>query len=103
MPAAALRTSLVATASNPLTIVSWAAVFTATSTARFTTSPATAVALLAGIGVGSLAWFTVLAVTVRLLGHRIGDRGLRVVDAVAGLGLIGYGALLGVRTVEQSL
>jgi threonine/homoserine/homoserine lactone efflux protein len=98
-PGAALRTSLAATASNPLTIASWAAVFTATSTAQLTTSPVATAALLLGIAVGSMAWFTVLAVTVRLLGHRIGPRGLRAVDLVAGAGLVAYGAVLAVRSV----
>jgi threonine/homoserine/homoserine lactone efflux protein len=101
-PAAALRTSLVATASNPLTIASWAAVFTATSTAELTTTTAGTLELLVGIGVGSLAWFTALAVVLRLVGHRIGERGLEVVDIVAGLGMIGFGALLAVRTVREA-
>ena len=99
---AALRTGLVATASNPLTIASWAAVFTAASTAAVATSLPTTVALLAGIGTGSLAWFVALAAVMRLLGRRLADRGLRLADALAGLGLLGYGGLLGVRTLRDA-
>ena len=99
---AALRTGLVATASNPLTIASWAAVFTAAATAAVATSLPTTVALLAGIGTGSLAWFVALAAVMRLLGRRLADRGLRLADALAGLGLLGYGGLLGVRTLRDA-
>lgn len=44
-PARALRTALIATASNPLTIVWWAGVFSAASTARLVHTTATAAAL----------------------------------------------------------
>ena len=101
-PRAALRTSLVATASNPLTIASWAAVFAAASTAQFTGSVPTTLALLLGIGVGSALWFTVLAVVAHALGHRIGTRGLAAVDALAGLGLVAFGGLLAVRTFRDA-
>lgn len=101
-PWAALRTSLAATASNPLTIASWGAVFAAASTAQFTSTPTSTVELLVGVGVGSMAWFTVLAVGLRLAGRRLGERGLRLVDAAAGIGLIGFGALLAVRTVQEA-
>jgi len=99
---AALRTSVIATASNPLTIASWAAVFAAASAARFTDSTGHAVALLLGIGAGSLAWHIVLAVGMYLAGRRIDQRGLRVADAVAGAGMIGYAGLLGLRTLTDS-
>jgi threonine/homoserine/homoserine lactone efflux protein len=98
----ALRTSLVATASNPLTVASWAAVFTAASTARFMTEPGSTVALLVGIGVGSAAWFGLLSVVAHSLGHRISDRGLALVDGVAGLGLLAFGGLLVARTVREA-
>jgi putative LysE/RhtB family amino acid efflux pump len=101
-PGSALRTSLVATASNPLTIASWAAVFTAASTAQITTTAAGTLEFLVGIGVGSLAWHAVLVVGLRLVGHRIGERGLAAVDVVAGLGMIGFGALLAVNTVREA-
>ncbi len=100
-PGAALRTSLAATASNPLTIASWGAVFAAATTAQFTSSSGSTVELLVGIGVGSMAWFTVLAVSLHLVGRRLGERGLRVVDGAAGLGLVGFGGLLAVRTLQD--
>ena len=98
---AALRTSVVATASNPLTIASWAAIFAATSTARVTQAASGTVSLLLGIALGSLAWHVVLAGGMRLAGRRMGARGLWVADVVAGAGMIGYAGLLGLRTLTD--
>jgi threonine/homoserine/homoserine lactone efflux protein len=98
---AALRTSSVATASNPLTIASWAAIFAATSTARLTDGTADTVSLLLGVGLGSLAWHVVLSLGMRVAGRRIGEQGLRVADAVAGAGMVGYAGLLGLRTLTD--
>ena len=100
-PLAALRTSLAATASNPMTIASWAAIFAAASAARVAGSDLTAVLLVAGVGVGSLTWFAILAKVMSLLRHRAGERTLRAADAGAGIGLVGFGALLGYEAVRQ--
>jgi len=86
-PARALRTALIATASNPLTIVSWAAVFAA--------------ALLAAIGCGSFAWFAALSGAVAIVRRRVRPRGLRVVDALSGLGIMVFGTLLGWRAFRH--
>lgn len=98
---AALRTSSVATASNPLTIASWAAIFAATSTARLTDGTADTVSLLLGVGLGSAAWHVVFSLGMRVAGRRIGEQGLRVADAVAGAGMVGYAGLLGLRTLTD--
>jgi len=100
-PGAALRTGMVATASNPLTIVSWAAVFGAATTASLVSTPTGAVALVAGIGVGSAAWFLLLAGVSSRVGGLLGPRALAAVDAVAGLGLLCFATLLGVRAVRD--
>lgn len=99
---AALRTSLLTTASNPLTIASWASIFAAASTAALTPSAATSLSLLAGLGVGSIGWFTVLAGGVALARRRVGDRLIQAVDAVSGAGLVAFGGLLAARTVQDS-
>jgi putative LysE/RhtB family amino acid efflux pump len=101
-PWRALRMSLAATASNPLTIASWAAVFAAASAASVATSTATTSAMLAGIGVGSFAWFSILSLGMTALRRRIGDRGLRAADTLAGLDLVGFGGLLGWRTLRSA-
>ncbi|KWX02099.1 putative threonine efflux protein [Carbonactinospora thermoautotrophica] len=101
-PLAALRTGLVATASNPLTIASWAAVFGAASTAHAAYDVPSAVVLITGVGVGSLAWYVLVVGAVSLAGRRVSDRGLRLADALAGCGLVGFGGLLAYRTVREA-
>lgn len=99
-PRAALRTGLLATASNPSTIASWAAVFGAASAGRAARGTAGAVALVVGVGLGSLAWHAVLVAGMRLLRRRVGDRTLRAVDAVSGSALVLGGVALGARAVR---
>lgn len=97
----ALLTSLVATASNPLTILYWAGVFAAASVASVARGPAGAAALLAGIGCGSLGWFVVLSSGVALARRRVGERGLRIADAGSGMAIMGFAGLLGWRVARS--
>ena len=98
---ASFRTGLVATASNPLTIISWTAIFGAAATASLLVSTGSAIALLIGVLVGSAAWFLVLALVASRLGERLGRRTLWSIDVAAGVGLLGFASLLGVRTVRE--
>ena len=100
-PRRAFVTSLVATASNPLTIASWAALFAAASVAGAADTAPSAVALLAGVGLGSLTSVTALAVGVSLSRRWVGPRLLRTVDTVAGAGLLGFAGVLGWRTLRE--
>jgi len=100
-PRRAFATSLAATASNPFTIASWAAIFAAASTAQAASTRQGAAALIAGIGIGSASWFAILACSVAVARHHIGVRLLRAVDVVAGLGLLVFGALLGLRAADE--
>jgi putative LysE/RhtB family amino acid efflux pump len=100
-PRRAFLTGLAGTASNPLTIGSWAAVFAAASTAGAAHSPATTLALVAGVGLGSLAWVSILAVGVGLARRRVTPRVERGVDLAAGSAIAGFGGLLGVRTLHD--
>ena len=100
-PRRAFLTSLGATASNPLTIASWAAAFSAASTAALAGSASTAVVLVAGVGAGTLTWFTVLSGTISVARRRIGTRLLRIVDAVSGTAILGFAGLLGWRTIAH--
>jgi putative LysE/RhtB family amino acid efflux pump len=99
-PWPAFRTGLVATASNPLTIASWAAVFAAASMAGAASGTAATIVLLIGVGLGSAAWYAVVIAALMLARRRIGRRTLITVDAVAGAGLVGFGGILGWRTLS---
>jgi putative LysE/RhtB family amino acid efflux pump len=99
-PRAAFVTALAATASNPLTIASWAAVFAAASTAGAAAQGGAAM-LLAGVGLGSLTMMSLLAGGVSVARRRVGPRLMRAVDGAAGAGVLGFGALLAYRTLRD--
>jgi putative LysE/RhtB family amino acid efflux pump len=99
-PRRAFVTSLAGTASNPSTIASWAAIFAAASVAGAADSPGGAVLLVAGVGLGSLAWVTVLATGVAVARRAAGERALRTADAIAGVGLLGFGGALAYGAVR---
>lgn len=102
-PRAAFRTSVIATASNPSTIASWAAIFSAASVGHVAESTADAAALLVGIGVGSFAWFAVLStVAGRVIRRRVSARALRTADILSGSGIAAFGLLLGWRTARSA-
>jgi putative LysE/RhtB family amino acid efflux pump len=90
----AFLTSVGATASNPATIASWAAIFAAASAAGAANSAGAAVLLVFGVALGSAIWVTTLATGVALVRRTVGDRAVRAADATAGLGLIGFGGIL---------
>jgi len=100
-PRAALVTALVATASNPLTILSWAAIFAAASTAEVASGGTATVALLIGVAAGSFAWMAALSTAVSLARRRVGPSAVRTVDVVAGTGLLGFAGLLGWRSLRE--
>src|SRR3954454_10119046 len=93
-PRRAFATSLAGTASNPATIASWAAIFAAANAAGAAGSPGGAVLLVGGVGLGSLTWVVALAPGTAVARRAAGERAMRVVDAIAGVGLIGFGGAL---------
>jgi putative LysE/RhtB family amino acid efflux pump len=103
-PRRAFGTALAATASNPLTIASWAAIFAAASTAGAVASGnggGGAPLLLAGVGLGSMTWMCLLTGGVALARHSVGERFVRAVDVIAGLGLLAFGGALAWRTARD--
>ena len=100
-PGRAFLTSLAATASNPSTILSWAAVFAAASTASSVDGTSDTLLLCLGVGAGTLTWFTTLSLTMAAIRSRVGDRLLAFVDVGSGIGLLVFGGILGVRAGHQ--
>jgi putative LysE/RhtB family amino acid efflux pump len=96
-PARAFATALGATASNPATIISWAAIFTAASTATHAPAPG----LLAGVGLGSLTWVAAMAAITATARRMIGPGAIRVADGITGAGLVGFAGVLGYRTLHE--
>ena len=97
-PRRAFVTAVLATASNPSTIVSWAAIFGAATSA----TSARPLPLVAGVAVGSLTWVTVLSVIVAIVRRAAGPRTVQLADGVAGLGLTTFGGVLGWRTLTSA-
>lgn len=83
------------TASNPLTIASWAAVFAAASTAGAARTTPQAVLLVVGVTIGSFAATAGLASLTAVSRRALGHRAMQVADAVAGVSLLGFGGALG--------
>jgi putative LysE/RhtB family amino acid efflux pump len=92
-PARAFWTAVLATAANPSTIASWAAIFAA-ATAATSAAP---IPLVTGVALGSASWVTLLACLIAAVRRRVPPRVSRVADMVAGTGLIGFGSVLTYR------
>jgi putative LysE/RhtB family amino acid efflux pump len=90
-PRRAFLTAVAATAANPATIASWAAIFAAASRARGADAPAL---LVAGVGVGSLCWVSLLATGTCAARRGLGPRAMRLADTIAGAGLLAVGGML---------
>jgi putative LysE/RhtB family amino acid efflux pump len=95
-PRRAFATTLAATAFNPLTIALWTAAAPAAvaggSASWFGTG-----ALLVGVGLGTLTWYTCFAGAIALARRRIGPRLLAAIDIGAGAGIVGFGAYIGLK------
>ena len=89
-PRRAFRTSVAATASNPLTIASWAAVFAAAQVA----TSAGPVALVVGVLLGSASWVVALACAVAVVRRNVTPTAVRVTDGIAGAGTVGLAGVL---------
>jgi threonine/homoserine/homoserine lactone efflux protein len=104
-PKRAFATALAATASNPLTIATWAAIVGAASAAAVADaadSASGAALMLGGVALGTLAAFSGLSLLVTIVRGRFGPRLLGAVDGVAGAGLLGFAGLLGWRAAGDS-
>jgi putative LysE/RhtB family amino acid efflux pump len=99
-PRRAFATAFAATALNPLTIALWAAAAPAAVSGGSQSSAGTA-ALLVGVGLGTLTWYTAFAGAIALTRRRIGPRLLAAIDIGAGAGILGFGAYLGFRTARS--
>jgi threonine/homoserine/homoserine lactone efflux protein len=94
-----LGVSFAATLANPLTIVSWAAAFTAVVPELGLTRLETATILPVGVALGTLTWFTALATGATLAGRRLSPRALGVASTAAGVLIAVFGVIFVLRGV----
>jgi putative LysE/RhtB family amino acid efflux pump len=52
------------------------------------------------VGLGSLTWVTALAAVVSVARRAVGPAAVRVVDGVAGVGLLAFGGVLATRALD---
>lgn len=101
-PGAAFRTGLIATASNPVTVLTWGAVFTSVSLTDISSRSMSSIAFVLGIGVGSALVHVVLAVIMARVGRLLSRRVITLMDLGVGLVLIILGTMLGIRAFADS-
>lgn len=90
--AEAYASTFLLTITNPLTILSFAAVFAGLGGAGSGGGIAEALLLMAGVFLGSALWWLALSWGVSLLRTRVTPQGLRWVNVVSGLVILGFGA-----------
>lgn len=89
--AGAYASTFLLTITNPATILSFAAVFAGLGAAGGVGGAGSALLLVAGVFLGSAAWWLLLSSGVGLLRDRLTPRALRWVNIVAGLVILGFG------------
>ena len=89
----AFASTFVLTLTNPMTILSFAAVFAALGLASTGGDYGAAAVLVLGVFVGSALWWLLLSGGVSLLRSRFDARGLQWVNRVSGIVIVGFGVL----------
>ncbi len=100
-PRRAFSLALAGTASNPATIISWAALFAAAGSTASVHGAQGAVLLVAGVCAGSLSWVSILASVTAATRRLIGQRAMRAADCLAGVALLGFGGALAYSTARE--
>jgi threonine/homoserine/homoserine lactone efflux protein len=80
------------TLTNPMTIISFAAIFAGLGLGGSGNSPEAALALILGVFLGSAAWWLLLSTLTQALGARfLGQNGLKWVNRASGVVIVGFG------------
>jgi threonine/homoserine/homoserine lactone efflux protein len=102
VPWRAFLTAVAATALNPLTIALWTVSFPAAAPNPAAASVPNALAILVGVGLGTMTWYGGFSTAVALARKRLGDRLLKAVDVASGCGLMGFGGVLAYRSIHDN-
>lgn len=84
--------TLVLTAANPMTILSFLGIFAAVGVGTSAGGAWAACLMVAGVFVGSGVWWLLLSTAAGWLGTRLQQGGLRVLNVLSGLVIVGFGA-----------
>jgi len=83
--------TLVLTLTNPLTIISFAAIFTGLGLAGGSRDYTAATVLVSGVFTGSVLWWVVLSTCVSALRQKVGQRTLQWINRLSGATIIVFG------------
>lgn len=87
----AYASTLLLTITNPMTILSFAAVFAGLGLGTADGSLTAAVSLIAGVFIGSMLWWLLLSGAVHFFQQRVEKRQLKLVNRLSGLLIAGFG------------
>jgi threonine/homoserine/homoserine lactone efflux protein len=79
---------------NPITLFSFAAIFTFLDISDIGASPRWGASLVAGVAVGAGAWWTLLVMVSALCRHRLDETGILWVNRVSGALILAFGLAL---------
>ncbi len=93
----AYATTFFLTLTNPLTILSFMAIFAGLGLGQADSDRTAAAMMVLGVFIGSALWWMALSVGLSLFRHRLGQRAMRWINQVAGATILAFGllALLG--------
>jgi threonine/homoserine/homoserine lactone efflux protein len=91
--ASAYASTFILTLTNPLTILSFAAIFAGLGIGSAQADYLSAGVLVLGVFMGSALWWLILSSGISLFGGRLNTRGLRWVNRVSGLIILGFGVI----------
>ncbi len=98
--AGAFFSSFVLTLSNPMTIISFAAVFAGLGAGSTGGNYADAAALVAGVFTGSLLWWFILSSTVNMLKTKFNQARMRWVNIASGIVIAAFGVASLISTIK---
>jgi threonine/homoserine/homoserine lactone efflux protein len=83
--------TLFLTLASPMTTFLFIAAFTAAGVFKTTLSSLDIVNLVVGVSVGAMAWWTILAVLIRLIRKKLNFKAFLVINKISGFSIMGYG------------
>ena len=87
----AYTSTLFLTIANPMTIMSFAAIFAGLGVGTLGEDSMSAASLVLGVFIGSLLWWFLLSGIVNFFRHNFDQKRLRVVNRLSGMVIIGFG------------
>ncbi|RIX82831.1 LysE/ArgO family amino acid transporter [Acidovorax cavernicola] len=89
-PLKALLSVFVLTLANPMTILSFVAVFASLGSGHTSSGSGAALTMVLGVFLGSALWWLGLSTGVSLVRHRLGPRVLQAINRLSGALLLGF-------------